>query len=74
MCDNILSVYIIQSLVSTHDRVANKEYPVVHSAAVDTTAAASVDDSVRIVRINKQREPLVQYTHCVKLLSVTTSE
>lgn len=46
----------MQSLVSAHDRVANKEYSIVHSAAVHQTVSS---DSIKIVRIDKEKEPLV---------------
>ena len=45
--------------MSTHDRVANKEYPTVHTVAVDTSMMSIDDDSFRIVRFHKQQEPLV---------------
>lgn len=46
----------IQSLLSAHDRVANKEYPY-SSAIVDES---SIDEQmVKNVRIEKKRDPLV---------------
>ena len=52
----------MQSLVSTHDRVANKEYPIVHSATVDTSTMSLANSPIKIVRFEKQQEPLVHVT------------
>jgi hypothetical protein len=52
------------SLVSAHDRVANKEYPVVHSAAVHASLLNVDDESTRTVRIDKDREPLGATVKC----------
>ena len=45
--------------MSVHDRVANKEYPAVYSTAAQGSPPSLDEESVTRVRIDKQKDPLV---------------
>ena len=45
--------------MSVHDRVANKEYPAVYSTAAQGSPPSLGEESVTRVRIDKQKDPLV---------------
>ena len=47
--------------MSAHDRVANKEYPAVYSTAAVGSSQTVDEESVTRVRIDKQKDPLVNW-------------
>lgn len=55
-------VIILQAVISAHDKIANKEYPLqsVMVAREMTSSNTSVDEeSIRIVRVLKGTDPMV---------------
>ncbi len=58
----LLSSPHISALITTHDKVANKEYPLHSAVAMDTESGSVLEKGapVRVVRIEKRGEPLVR--------------
>jgi predicted HAD superfamily Cof-like phosphohydrolase len=49
----------ISALITTHDKVANKEYPL-QSVDADNTNQPEMNGPIRIVYVDKKRDPLVR--------------
>ena len=47
----------LQAVISSHDRIANKEYPI-QSVAMETSGGIIDDKPIKFVRIEKRRDPL----------------
>lgn len=58
LCDLLTSPHI-SALLTTHDKVANKEYPLQSVVAKDTSSP-EMKGPIRIVYVKKKKDPLVR--------------
>ena len=58
LCDLLTSPHI-SALLTAHDKVANKEYPLQSVVATDT-GSPEMNGPIRIVYVEKRKDPLVR--------------